>query len=167
MSKYSIILSVCAFALPLAVVAQGGAPSAAQHAEHDQHAQSSGEAQSSVEPASGGHSMAAMHEHMQAMREQMARIHAAQDPEERERLMHEHMQSMQQHMQMMGRMGQGSEAGSRPETRCSAGDVACRTDELQSQHESMRQSMSEMRELMGQMMEHLRATTESSERRER
>jgi len=163
MSKYSIVLSVFTFALPLAVAAQGAAPSAEQHAQHEQHEQ---QTQSSGDAAPGGHSMAAMHEHMQAMREQMARIHAAQDPEERERLMHEHMQSMQQHMRMMG-MGQGTDGGAGPETRCSPGDLACRTDELQSQHESMRRNMSEMRELMGRMMEHLRATTESSGRRER
>ena len=161
MSKFSIFVAACTLALPLAVAAQAGAPSAGQHAEHEQQAQSSGEA------APGGQSMAGMHEHMEAMRAQMARIHAAQDPEERQRLMHEHMQSMQQHMQMMGRMGQGADAGSRPESRCSSGDLACRTDELQSQHEAMRRNMSEMRELMEQMMEHLRATTESPERRER
>jgi hypothetical protein len=35
------------------------------------------------------------------MQEQMARIQAAKDPAERERLMHEQMQSMQQQMQSM------------------------------------------------------------------
>jgi hypothetical protein len=49
--------------------------------------------------------MGAMHQHMQQMQEQMARIHAATDPDERQQLMQQHMQSMQQHMQMMGSMG--------------------------------------------------------------
>jgi hypothetical protein len=47
-----------------------------------------------------------MHEHMQSMHEQMARIRAAKDPAERQRLVEEHMQSMQRHMQMMDRMPQ-------------------------------------------------------------
>jgi hypothetical protein len=69
--------------------------------------------------------MATMHEHMRAMREQMARIHAAENPAERQRLMQEHMQSMQRHMDMLGAM-RGSErnAGGRP---CAAGEAPALT----------------------------------------
>jgi hypothetical protein len=56
------------------------------------------------EPAtpSAGEPMAQVQRNMDAMREQMAQIHATQDPQERQRLMHEHMRSMHQGMMMMG-----------------------------------------------------------------
>lgn len=149
MRKLRIVLAVCSL-LPLAVVAQNAEPPAAeQHSEHE-HAAASDEA--------GGHSMGAMHEHMQLMREQMTRIHAAEDPAERQRLMQEHMQSMQQYMQMMGPMRPGPAGAAR---RCAEGDAACRMDQMRAENGMMRERMSmmeerleSMQELMQQMMDH-------------
>lgn len=45
-----------------------------------------------------------MHEHMQKMQQQMERIRAANDPQERDRLVQEHMKSMQEGMKMMHAM---------------------------------------------------------------
>jgi hypothetical protein len=54
------------------------------------------------------HADASMQEHMKLMREEMAKIRAATDPKERERLMAEHMKTMEQSMsKMQGRMGCG------------------------------------------------------------
>ena len=144
----------CALLLPFAAAGQNaGVPAESQQSEHEQHAQSPG-----GEPP-GEQSMAAMHEHMQTMREQMARIHAAQDPDERQRLMQEHMQSMQQHMQMMGRMGGEPDRA----TRCAQGDMACRMQEMQAQSGMMQQRMrtmqdrlESMEQLLQQMLDHLR-----------
>jgi hypothetical protein len=47
---------------------------------------------------------------MQAMREQMARIRAAADPEDRQRLMPEHMHSMHEGMMTMNEMMRGAMA---------------------------------------------------------
>jgi hypothetical protein len=151
------VLAACTVSLTFAATAQNaGAPAEAQGSEHEQHAQVS------AETAPGGPSMAGMHEHMQAMQEQMARIHAATDPAARQRLMHEHMQSMQQHMQMMGRMGQEPDAA--PGTsRCTEGDMVCRMQEMQAQNGMMQQRMrtmqdrmESMQQLMREMMDHLR-----------
>ena len=104
--------------------------------------------------------MAAMHEHMRQMRQQMARIHATEDSAERQRLMNEHMQSMQQHMQMMGSMRTGQQAGSA--SRCAEGDAPCRMDEMQAENGMMRQRvrmmenrLESMQQLMQQMMDYL------------
>jgi hypothetical protein len=170
MHKYWTVLATCALSLPFAAAAQNrDGPAEGQRSEHEQHAQAAGET------APNGQSTAAMHEHMQAMREQMARIHAAQDTEERQRLMHEHMQSMQQHMQMMGRMGQEPDAA--PGTsRCTEGDMACRMQEMQAQNGMMQQRMrtmqdrmESMQQLMREMMDHLRENEaqDTDDRRER
>ena len=98
MRKIASVLAICAWA-PFCVGAQDNPAPPSEHSQHDQHGAPSPDA------APGGHSMSAMHEHMQMMREQMTRIHATENPAERERLMQQHMQSMQQHMQMMGSMG--------------------------------------------------------------
>lgn len=135
MTRFSSIFAACILVLAIAVDAQQAAPSAEQHSDHEQHARSSG-------AAASGHGMGTMHEHMQTMREQMARIHAAQDPEERQRLMREHMESMQQHMQMMDSTTPSSSESQRAGMPCAQGDV------------------DEMRALMEQMMEHLRASGE-------
>jgi hypothetical protein len=116
MMQFWKVLAACALTPALVVAAQ---EPAAPASEHEQHA-----APPAVATA-GEHSMAAMHEHMRAMREQMARIHATEDPAERQRLMNDHMQSMQQHMQMMGAMqGQGPAAGT---SRCAEGEAPALT----------------------------------------
>jgi hypothetical protein len=59
-----------------------------------------------TQPTPQTEQMQQMQTRMQAMREQMARIHATDDPEERQRLMQEHMRTMHEEMTMMGqRMG--------------------------------------------------------------
>ena len=96
-----------------------------------------------------------MHAHMQVMQEQMARIHATQDPAERQRLMQEHMQSMQANMAMMGRMGQMGQGRSGGASQCAQGDTACQMQELQTQHGMMQERMGMMQQMMGQMMQHM------------
>ena len=111
------VLGACALTLPLVLAAQEPAAPASEHVQHEQHAAPPAEA------AAGEHSMAAMHEHMREMREQMARIHATENSAERQRLMHEHMQSMQRHMDMMGAM-RGQEPGP---GRCAEGEAPALT----------------------------------------
>jgi Spy/CpxP family protein refolding chaperone len=53
----------------------------------------------------GGMGMPGMHEQMRKMRDDMARIRAATDPKEKERLMQEHMKTMEQAMGRMEGMG--------------------------------------------------------------
>jgi hypothetical protein len=142
--------------LSLAVAAQEPAtPAEGQHADHEQHAQAESAA------PNGEHAMAGMHEHMLTMRGQMARIRAAEDPAERQRLLEEHMQSMERHMQMMDRMPR-QPGGERVATRCAEGDMGCRMLQMQAQTASMRQSMRMMQDrmdsmqaLMRQMLDHL------------
>jgi cell fate (sporulation/competence/biofilm development) regulator YmcA (YheA/YmcA/DUF963 family) len=50
--------------------------------------------------------MQEMLDRMHAMRQQMAKIHEAEDIDERHRLTHEHMQSMRDALMMMDMMGQ-------------------------------------------------------------
>ena len=94
------------------------------------------------------------------MREQMQRMHATQDPAERQRLMREHMQSMQQHMRMMGSMRGGEPAGSA--SRCASGDTPCTMEEMRAENGMMRERMrmmegrlDSMQQLMREMMDHL------------
>jgi hypothetical protein len=129
--------------------------------------------QTEAPPAAHG----SMHEHMETMREQMARIRATEDPAERERLMQEHMRSMEEHMRtMMARAPSSSGNDEAPATRCADGDMQCRMRELESREQmrarsmsSMEERMSHMQEMMGQMMEHLREQEPSrdEDRRER
>ena len=153
MRSFRNYLAVCVLAAPLFVAAQENPPSTAPQSEHEHAAPPAG-------AAAGDHSMANMHEHMQQMRDQMARIHATEDPVERQRLMHEHMQSMQQHMQMMGSMRSEQHVGGA--SRCAEGDAACRMEEMRAENGMMRDRMSmmegkleAMQQLMREMMEHL------------
>lgn len=151
MRKGLSVAFLCAAALPAA--AQTALPGAAEH-PHEQHAGEASPAQGAPAPEMQG-----MHEHMQLMQEQMARIHAAQDPDEKQRLMHEHMQSMQQHMAMMGRMPASAGTGGPGAATCAQADMACRMNELQAQHGMMQQRMGAMQQLMQQMMQHLSEST--------
>jgi hypothetical protein len=154
MTKLKKALTICALGmLQLAVAAQDRDAPGLQHSEHEQHVGPSAETLPGQAP------MAGMHEQMLAMREQMARIHATQDPAERQRLMHEHMQSMQQAMHMMGTMhAQQRRSGG----RCEEADAPCRMNEMQAENETMRQRMSamesrldSMQQLMREMMDHV------------
>ena len=142
-------------AISLALMYLSALPLAAQ--EHADHAAPPPAAQPAA-PSQQGSPTHDMRAHMQAMHEQMERIHAAQDPEERQRLMSEHMQSMQESMGMMGRMGQSAPAESpRGQSQCAQGDMPCRMQEMQTQHGMMQERMSTMHQLMEQMVEHMRA----------
>jgi hypothetical protein len=164
MRKELIVAFALAAMLPAAAQEQRATAGAeAQHSEHEQHSRSTPDGGSADSPqATHG-----MHEHMQAMREQMARIHAAQDPEERQRLMHQHMQSMHEHMAMMQRREQHSEQGAQAAERCAAGDMRCRMSEMQSQQTRMQARMVEMQQMMDQMMQHLAERSADDERRSR
>jgi hypothetical protein len=113
-------------------------------------------AQPPAEPGTGDaeahRQMEQMQGHMNAMREQMARIHATQDPEERQRLMHEHMQSMHEGMAMMGKMMGPMGQGEAPPA-CPAGDTECRMDRMEMQQQVMGQRMGMMQQMMQQMMD--------------
>ena len=154
MMNFRSVVAAFALALPVVAVAQDGPAPAAGDTAHE-HAAPSGEA------AGREQSMAAMHGHMEQMREQMARIRATEDPGERRRLMHEHMQSMQQHMQMMGSMRGEQQSGSA--SRCAEGDARCLMNEMRADNGMMRQRvrmmedrLESMQELLQQMMEHQR-----------
>jgi hypothetical protein len=95
--------------------------------------------------------MQQMQSHMQTMHEQMARIHAATDPEERQRLMQEHMRTMHEGMTMMGCMMGPMAQG--PAQQCQQGDNECRMDQMQMQQQMMGQRMGMMQQMMEQMME--------------
>ena len=101
-----------------------------------------------------------MQARMQAMREQMERIQATKDPEERERLMHEHMQTMQQNMTMMGEMMRapiaGNSGGPGNQARpCAQSDTECRMGQMQMQQGMMGERMNMMQQMMQQMMAHM------------
>jgi len=98
--------------------------------------------------------MQQMQSHMETMREQMARIHATTDPEERQRLMEEHMRTMHEGMTMMGRMMQGPMAQGEAR-QCAQGDTECRMDQMQMQQQMMGQRMGMMQQMMEQMMERM------------
>jgi len=98
--------------------------------------------------------MQQMQSRMQAMHEQMARIHATEDPEERQRLMQEHMQNMHEGMTMMGQMMRGPMA--QGQTRqCQQDDTECRMSQMQMQQQMMGQRMGMMQQMMEQMMEQM------------
>jgi hypothetical protein len=153
------LAAACALVTAFAAGAQDRP--AAEHSEHEQHAAGS------AEPRAADRPMAGMQERMGQMREQMARIHATEDPAERERLMHEHMQSMQQHMQMMG--SARAEPGPLAPSRCAAGDAECRMEEMRAENGMAREHMrmlddrlASIEQLLQQMLEHQRAQEEQN-----
>jgi hypothetical protein len=153
MKQLKNLVVICALGMPFAAPAQDHGAPAAEPSEHEQHVGPAAETPATHQ------TMAAMQEHMRAMREQMARIQATEDPAERQRLMQEHMQSMQQTMRMMGSM-HAQQRGSGG--RCAETDAPCRMDEMQAENRMMRQRMGTMEErmqsmqqLMGEMMDHL------------
>jgi hypothetical protein len=97
---------------------------------------------------------------MQTMQAQMDRIHATQDPEERQRLMDEHMRSMREGMSMMGEMmrgGMGSGGSRTGETgHCAQSDMQCRMQGMQAQQGMTEQRMGMMQMMMEQMMGRMR-----------
>ena len=110
--------------------------------------------QEGTQPTPQTEQLRQMQTRMQGMREQMARIHATEDPEERQRLMQEHMQSMHEGMMMMGQMMRGPMAQRQPR-QCQEGDAECRMNQMQMQQQMMGQRMGMMQEMMEQMMEQM------------
>lgn len=95
-----------------------------------------------------------MQQRMQEMREQMARIHETQDPEERQRLMRQHMESMHQAMAAM-QEAMRTQGGERQRQQCAQGDAGCQVEQLQMQQQMMGQRMGMMQMMMQQMMEQM------------
>ena len=110
--------------------------------------------QEGTQPTPQTEQLRQMQTRMQGMREQMARIHATEDPEERQRLMQEHMQSMHEGMMMMGQMMRGPMAQRQPR-QCQEGDAECRMNQMQMQQQMMGQRMGMMQQMMEQMMEQM------------
>jgi hypothetical protein len=105
-----------------------------------------------------------MHERMQAMQQQMEKIHATEDAGERKRLMHEHMQSMRDSMMMMGNMrrpmmqpgqeGTADTGHQRHAPRCQDDTAQCKQmNEMARRQGHMEQRMEMMQMMMQQMME--------------
>jgi hypothetical protein len=126
--------------LPLTALAQGPATPNTGDAEAHRQAEQ----------------MAQMQRNMDAMHEQMARIHATQDPQERQRLMHDHMQNLHQGMMMMGQMMGPMGQGGAPRA-CAEGDTECRMNQMQMQQQMIGQRMGMMQQMMQQMMEQMAA----------
>lgn len=103
--------------------------------------------------------MQQMQGRMQAMQEQMARIHETEDPAERQRLMQEHMESMHQGMMTMGQMMQRGMAGNAM-APCDDGDTQCQMNRMQMSQRMMAQQMGMMHQMMEQMMQRLELSTE-------
>lgn len=99
--------------------------------------------------------MQRMQNRMQAMHETMAKIRATKDPAERQRLMQEHVQAMHSGMAMMDGMGGSAGRQGDAAARCGEGDLACRMNQMQTQHGAMAERMGMMQQMMQQMMDHM------------
>jgi hypothetical protein len=161
--RRALIVAVALAATLPATAQERRAEAETQHSQHEQQSESTPQG-GDADSAQATHGM---HAHMQAMRDQMARIHAEQDPVERQRLMHEHMQSMHEHMAMMQRTERDSEQGPQAGERCVARDLECRISEMQSHQTRMEARMAEMQQMMDQMMQHLAERNADDERRSR
>lgn len=107
MRYFLTLLSVC-------IILALNAPVAAQTQQHespavtatDPHAghgaaPSADVAKPTATEPQSGKNMQMMEQHSQKMREQMAKIRAAKDPKERQKLMQEHMSAMREGMKML------------------------------------------------------------------
>ena len=88
-----------------------------------------------------------MHEHMQKMQQQMEKIRATNDPQERDRLVQEHMKSMQEGMKMMHHMGGPMMGGGK-------GGPGAMSGESRGRHEMMAQCMDMMQKMGSAAGEH-------------
>ena len=99
MSRLATFLTIgMMLGIPVAATAQDD--HATHHPQGDQAT-----APPDAQGKEGGMAMMKMDRQMEKMRDLMKRIHATQDPQERQRLMQEHMQAMQEGMKMMRGMG--------------------------------------------------------------
>lgn len=114
-------------------------------------------------PESSEVTMQQMHSHMQKMQEQMKRIHAISDSEERRNLMQEHMQTMHEGIAMMSDMGDeekhvmmkmGDMQMQESDSQSHAEDMSCqRMTAMEGRHLNMQQQVHLMQKMMEQMME--------------
>lgn len=115
-------------------------------------------------PKSSEVTMQQMHSHMQKMQEQMKRIHAISDSEERRNLMHEHMQTMREGIAMMSDMGDekkhvmmkmGDMQMQKSDSQSHTVGMPCqRMTAMEGRYLDMQQHMHLMQKMMEQMMEH-------------
>ena len=134
-------------------VAQAADPEdhAAHHADADRQ-----QADSAPGDKATGMKMEKMQEQMKKMREQMDRIHAAKDPQERQKLMTEHMQSMRDSMNTMHAMGGGMMGKKGEPMMEGSGDSggAPMGKMMMKRHKMMEDRMDMMQMMLEQMMEH-------------
>lgn len=115
-------------------------------------AESDGQAQMSQEQASP--MMQDMLEQMHAMRQQMAKIHATDDTDERHRLTHAHMVNMRDAMMMM-MMDMNSMEMRGNDSQSMAGEMPCpRMVTMQDRHHDMQENGRLMQGSMEHMTEH-------------
>jgi hypothetical protein len=147
MSKFNAPIFVCLLAAVL---------SACATTKIDEHAAHTPAGDASTAAAMPMQGMQPMQQNMQMMREQMAKIHAAQDPAERKRLMSEHQHAMQEQMRMMHGMMGGQMKGQMMGGKGSEKDGMMSHDMMQ-HHQMMMGRMDMMQSMMEQMMEHMAA----------
>lgn len=114
-------------------------------------AETDAEDQTSQEQAST--MMEGMHEQMHAMQQQMAKIHATDDMDERHRLTHAHMINMRDAMAMIMEMN-GMEMHGK-DSQSMAGEMPCSLmDTMQDRHHDMQEDGRMMQGSMEHMTEH-------------
>lgn len=152
MNKFMLSLLLTAMlALPIA--------QAADEEDHSAHHPGAEEGQTAATPdnMAGEMKMEKMQEKMKTMREQMEKIQATADPQERQKLMEEHMQSMREGMKTM--RGMGGKMGSKKDGPMTD-DGAKEKDGkpmgmmMMKRHKMMEDRMEMMEMMMEQMMEH-------------
>lgn len=121
----------------------------ADDSHHPEQAQAGGgQAAATQEKGAGMMNM----DRMKEMQQTMERIHKADDPKERQRLMQEHMQQMHEMMgDMQGMMMQGGSGG------MTGSDGKGKEMTMEERQRMMAQRMDMMQGMMAQMMEHMMA----------
>ena len=133
------------------------------YANGDSTAKQPTDTQSQTSTAGAAMPMQHMQTNMAAMQALMARIHAAKDPKERQKLLEEHHQMMQSQMQMMhgmmGAMGGGMGMGMKGQMKDGPanGNNMMTGEMMRHSQGMMMQRMDMMQGMMEQMMEHMSA----------
>jgi len=129
MNLKQVLVAACV--APLAAIAF------AEDAHHPDQKAKPAASKPAAKTAPGMMDMSGMQANMKRMQDQMAKIRAASDPKEHQRLMDEHMKTMHESMSMMnGMMGEGKGMGSGQRMQM------------------MERRMDMMQMMMQQMMEH-------------
>jgi len=99
--------------------------------------------------------MSRMQENMKDMRQQMDRLRATTDPQERQKLMQEHMRTMQENMEAMRGMGGPTMmGGGQHGGMAMGGPKGAVGGTLIQRQEMMENRMDMMQMMMAQMMQH-------------